>query len=636
MKPVTNLLLVLLLVFFLPFTLPSAFAQESSVPSTGASVEPAAQEPGKKPKLAPVLVPTTDSPTVREVVEFQDREEALLRDAMAAQAARGGATMDTPRASLLSLASALNRGDFDKAAEYMDMRYLPPGMSQQDGPELVKQLRYIFSRHIWVDIGALSDEPEGWQNDGLPVYRDSMGSIETSSGVVELYMQRIPDGSGGKEWKISNATVALIPALWQEFGHSEFAERVSQWLPPGHPLGVDNWQWAYLLAFILGLLVVVGVLSCLLRRLGRNSDAGWIRIVQHFLHGPLGIFVYIMLTRSFMLSLGLSMVARAIFDSMLLVYLAYVFLVIGIVGLIAKVVRGNMVRTGRPEATAIVRPISVVIKMVLVFIVIIMGMDNAGYNVSTIIAGLGISSVAIALAAQKTLENLIGAITIYIARPVQPGDFCRFGDTVGTVEEIGLRSTSLRTLDRTLVVIPNASFAAGEIENFSVRDSIRFHRMLGLRLATTPDQLRFMLARLRELLYAHPAIISASISVRLFNINDYAYMVRLDSRVNSSDFQQYLAIAEDINLRIIDLVVESGTFFAYPSQTIMVEDAAALDSAQRQQVETLVEQWREQDKLPFPQWSDEYVEKIENTLEFPPRGSSANLRSTELGDEVGR
>ena len=636
MKAVTHLIIVLLLLI----TPPPVSAQESSDPSASETVEPQVQKLEQKPKsapaLAPPIAPSTDSPTVREVVEFEARENALIEEAIAEQAAKGGATTDTPRATLISLAAALDSGDFEKAAEYLDLRYLPPGLGQEDGPELIKQLRYIFSRHIWVDIGSLSDEPEGWRDDGLPEYRDSMGSIETSNSVVELYIQRIPDGSGGKEWKISNASVALIPVLWQEFGHSEFAEQVSEWLPPGDPLGIDNWQWAYLVVFLLGLIAVVSLLSWLLARLARNSDAGWIRIVQHFLHGPLGIFAYIMLTRSFMLSLGLSMVARAIFDSKVLVHLAYVFLVVGIVEFLASRVRGNMKRTGRPEATAIVRPISVVIKMVLVFIVMIMGLDNAGYDVTTIIAGLGISSVAIALAAQKTLENLIGAITLYIARPVQPGDFCRFGDNVGTVEEIGLRSTSLRTLDRTLVVIPNASFAAGEIENFSARDSIRYHRMLGLRLATTPDQLRFILARLRELLYAHPAIISASISVRLFNINDYAYMVRLDSRVNSNDFQQYLAIAEDINLHIIDLVNESGSFFAYPSQTLMVEDAATLDSARQQQVETLVEQWRQQDKLPFPQWSDEYVDKIENTLEFPPRGSSANLRSTELGDEVGR
>jgi len=190
----------------------------------------------------------------------------------------------------------------------------------------------------------------------------------------------------------------------------------------------------------------------------------------------------------------------------------------------------------------------------------------------------------------------------------------------------------LRTLDRTVVNIPNAVFAAGRIENISARESIRYYRMIDLRLGTTPDQLRFFLARLRELLYAHSAIVIDSISVRLFNINDHAYRVRMDSRVISNDFQQYLAIAEDINLRIIELVHESGTNFAYPSQTIMVEDAARLDAAQKQRVENLVGQWREQDRLPFPQWSDEYANKIENTLEFPPEGSPGNPRNTEDGD----
>ncbi len=615
MKTVVNLFVVVLLFF----TTPGIFAGEASVAESGES------------KSAPVQ--STAAPTVRDIVESEAKEKAIIEKEVAEHAAKGGSTRDTPRAALIGVSAALDAGEYDEAAEYLDMRYLPPGMGAKDGPRLVKELRYIFSRHIWIDIGALSDKPEGQQEDDLPPYRDIMGTIETSKGMVDLYLQRVPDGKGGEEWKISNATVAQIPALWQEFGHSEIAEKVSEWLPPGHALGIDNWQWAYLIAFILCMVALVGTLAWLLRRLARKSSAPWIQVLINLLLGPLGIFAYIMLTRAFMLSLGLSVVARAIFGSMPLVYLAYVFLVVGIVEFIANRVRGRMVRSGRPEATAIVRPISAVIKMVLVAILLIMGLDNAGYDVTTVIAGLGVGSVAVALAAQKTLENLIGAITLYLARPVQPGDFCRFGDTVGTVEEIGLRSTLLRTLDRTVVNIPNAVFAAGEIENYTARDTIRYYRMMALRLATTPDQLRYVLARLRELLYAHPAIHSESISVRLFNINDYAYMVRLDSRVTTNDFQQYLAIAEDINLRIIDLIQESGTFFAYPSQTLMVEQPANLDRDQQERVEKLVEQWREQDKLPFPQWPDEYVKQVENTLEYPSRGSSDRLRNTEFSDE---
>lgn len=582
-----------------------------------------------------VTITSQDTPTVREIVEGEAKSEALAREVVALSKT-GGLNRRTPRSALVFLSTLLDAGDIEQAAEFLDMRYLPKGIKVEDGPELMIQLRYIFSRHLWVDIVSLSDQPEGHSNDGLPNYRDSLGTIETSNGPVELYLQRIPDGNGDREWKISNATVGHIPVLWDEFGYSEFDQRVAEMLPPWHWLGIDNWQWAYMVVFILCLVTMVWLLSYLLTRLAQRSDAVWITVLHNFVTGPMGMFFYIMALRLFMLNLGLSVIARALFESTLLVYLAYAFLVLGVVNFFANRTRRHMVRAGRPEATSIVRPISAVIKMVLMAIVFVMGLDNAGYDVTTIIAGLGVSSVAVALAAQKTLENLIGAITLYVARPVQPGDFCRFGDTTGTVEEIGLRSTLVRTLDRTIVNIPNAVFASGEVENISARDSIRYYRMIALRLGSTPDQLRFVLARLRELLYAHPVIVSDSISVRLFNINDYAYMVRMDSRVNSNDFQQYLAIAEDINLRIIDLVNESGTNFAYPSQTIMVEDAAPLDTSQKQQVEALVEQWREQDKLPFPQWPDEYVSQVENTLEYPSKGSSGYLRNTEDGDEGGR
>lgn len=601
---------------------------QAQTAETAGQVDAAAVEGDTQAPPPPATSGTV--PTVRQIVESEAETEALAEVAEARLRDKGP-LRETPRASMLTLSVIMERGDFEQGAEWMDLRYLPPGISAADGPLLIEQLRYIFNRHIWIDAGALSDKPEGHRDDGLPAYRDSLGTIESSKGEVELLLQRVDDGKGGLEWKISNATVAQVPALWQEFGRSEFATRLAAWLPPWNWLGIDNWQWAYLLLFNLCVAGGVYLLAGLLKGWAQRSDAVWVTVAQNFLTGPLSVFVYLMLLRGFMLSLGLSVIARTLFESSILLYLAYIFLVLGLVNFFANQARRNMDRAGRPEGKAIVRPIAAFIKIVLVVVIVIMGLGNSGYDVTTIIAGLGVGSVAVALAAQKTLENLIGAITLYIARPVQLGNFCRFGDVTGTVEEIGLRSTLLRTQDRTLLNIPNAVFAAGAVENFSARDSMRFYRLLGLRLGSTPDQLRFVLARLRELLYAHPAIITSSVSVRLSTINDYAYMVRLDSRVNCNDFQQYLAVAEDINLRIIDLIHDSGTNFAYPSQTVMVEQAEPMDADRKNQVESLVEQWRRQDELPFPQWSDEYVQKIENTLEFPPDGSSFKLRNTDLG-----
>ena len=124
--------------------------------------------------------------------------------------------------------------------------------------------------------------------------------------------------------------------------------------------------------------------------------------------------------------------------------------------------------------------------------------SDAGFNISTIVAGLGVGSLEVALAAQKTLENVIGAITLYTARPISPGDFCRFGTIKGTVEEIGLRSVTLRTPDRTLVTVPNAMFSSADVENISSRDRIRYFKQLQLQMPTSA-QLRVILGELRTL-----------------------------------------------------------------------------------------------------------------------------------------
>lgn len=582
----------------------------------------------------PVSAEEGEAPTVKEVLEQETKEIDAVKE-VAEELKRNPDDRSTPRRALLGVAAALDAGDYEKAAEYLDMRYLPDSISPEDGPRLIKHLAYVFNRHIWIDIATLSDAPEGHADDDLPSYRDLFGEIPIGEEMVPLYMQRIPDGQGGREWKISNATVAAIPRLWDEYGQSEFAEQLSDELPLFTYMGIDNWQWAYLGAFLTTLLVVVTVLYVGLGLVDKQRSNYAIISIRRFLLGPLGFFLYIVLLREFMLSLGLSVKARAIFDSVVLAYLAYIFLTLGVIELVAERIRRRMLKGEHPEAEVIVRPVSAVIKMIAVAVLIVMGLDNAGYDVTTIIAGLGVSSVAIALAAQKTLENLIGAITIYIARPFIPGDFCRIGKHLGTVEEIGLRATTLRTLDRSLVNIPNGTLSSIDVENISQRDGIRFLRMIALRLSTSPDQMRYVMARMREILYSHPRVVTETVSVRLYEVNDHALIVRLDCRIDTTDYQRYLAACEDIYLRVIDTVHDSGTEFAFPSQTIMMEEPLLSDEERKAQAEAIVNQWREEDAMPYPDWTDEHVEAINNTLEYPPSGTPYNPRNKDLGaDEM--
>ena len=223
-----------------------------------------------------------------------------------------------------------------------------------------------------------------------------------------------------------------------------------------------------------------------------------------------------------------------------------------------------------------------------------------------------------ALAAQKPLENVIGAITLYSARPVNPGDLCRFGKVVGTVEEIGLRSTLIRTLDRTMLAVPNSVFSSVEVENFSLRDRIRFFREVELQMATA-NQLRVILARMRELLLAHDDILQDTVSVRLEKIVAAIAVIRIDAGVNTTDFQRYLAVAEDLNLRIIELVHGAGAVFSGPGQVLQIRDFHRAGDDTLAEVDAQLARWRDADSAPFPDHTVAEKASLRGAIRLPPR-----------------
>jgi MscS family membrane protein len=198
-------------------------------------------------------------------------------------------------------------------------------------------------------------------------------------------------------------------------------------------------------------------------------------------------------------------------------------------------------------------------------------LDNIGYKVSTLIAGLGIGGIAVALAAQKSIENLIGAATLYTAAPVHVGDFCRFGDKLGTVEEIGLRSTRIRTLDRTVISIPNADFAAMPLENFADREKIRFNPKLYLRYGTKPDQLKQIIIEIEKYLNEHEKVDEKPNIARFMGFGSFALELNVLAFVLTTDYLEYLEIAEELNMRILEIVDAAGAELANPAKELFKE-----------------------------------------------------------------
>jgi MscS family membrane protein len=234
----------------------------------------------------------------------------------------------------------------------------------------------------------------------------------------------------------------------------------------------------------------------------------------------------------------------------------------------ARVLRGRFKDQGRTAAAAVVPLLQKVAKVGLVLIGTVLYLDNLGVNVSALLAGLGVGGLAVALAGQRTIENLFGGIMLILDQPVRVGDFCRFGDKVGTVEDIGLRSTRIRTLDRTVVSIPNGSFSQMELENFAKRDKIWLQAELRLRYETSAAQLEALIQSIRAMLLADERVDPEPARVRFVRFGAYSLDLEIFAYIKVTDINDFLAVREELYLKIMGLVEAAGTGFAIPSQTL--------------------------------------------------------------------
>lgn len=261
------------------------------------------------------------------------------------------------------------------------------------------------------------------------------------------------------------------------------------------------------------------------------------------------------------------------------------------------------------------------LSMVGAAVLLATGADRLGMPVYGIVAGLGVGGLAIALAAQPTIENLIGGLNLFADRPIRVGDSCRCGNSEGTVEAIGIRSTRLRGRDRTVTAIPNADLSRMSIVNLSRRDRMLLQAIIGVRYETSPEQLRHLLVKLRELLAGHPRIDPETARVRFMGFGASSLDVEIVGYVLTTDWVEFLGIREDVWLQVMDTVARSGTAFAFPSQTLYFARDGGLDVARGGAAEAEVQRWREAGHLPFPDFSPEQARALRGTVPFPPTGS---------------
>ena len=477
-----------------------------------------------------------------------------------------------PRSSVIGFMTAAGEFKWDKAAEYLDLRNLPTDVSEIGGPELARQLNHVLSRAVWLDDYSVSENAEGVKGDDLPVYRDELVRIKTEDGEVPIWMQRVPRKDGVKIWKLSNRSVALIPGLYDEFSYPATIEKIRNWFPENAAfMGVEAFKWFIVVAIALLSWPVFYLIGWLLSRLFSSPRREIYPLVKKVLTGPLVLIAILLTGEAVFSNLGVGAYAEQIMEAQTVNIIAVIWAIWAIINLFKKYQQNKLIAMERPGAAKLMQPMTTLIKILVTIFGLLFWLNNIGVNITTVLAGLGVGGLAVALALQKPIEDMMGALSIFSQAPIRVGDLCKVGTVLGHVEDIGLRTTRVRTLTNTVVSIPNSLLAAGDIENLSYRTKIRYWPTLRLRYDTTAEQIREVSKNILNMLMDHDRVYDEPRRVRFTDFDDDAILIKLHSFLKTTDFAESLEIAEDLNLRVMEIVQAAGARFALPGKSIYLE-----------------------------------------------------------------
>jgi MscS family membrane protein len=536
---------------------------------------------------------------------------------------------DTPNGFIGGLMKALAEQDYGRAAQYIDQRHLPRGKRGPAAEAIARDLQQVLDEGGWLARNwQLNTQPAGQIDDGLAPELERFASVRTAEGTVPLLAERVKTAEGTQVWVVSSATAERLPALLAQVKLGLLQRAVPDDVPLGPRLfGVPLVHWGALVLFAGLSYGVAWFLTALigLRLPWRRRPETLRRRITDAAIPPLRLGLAVWLFVDGGAYLGVSVIAREAFGlvSQVVGWGAVAWFLWRMIDTVAATGIERMARRSRTGAVSGLRLAQRAAK-VLVAAALVMGLLNFfGVDVTAGLAALGIGGLAIALGAQKTFENLIGSLMLVADQPIREGDFCRFGDTTGTVEDIGMRSTRIRTLNRTVVTIPNGEFASMQIENYARRDMFWFHPLLALRYETTPDQIRYLLVEIRALLYSHPRVDPDPARVRFLGLGADSLTIEVFAYVHAIDYSEFLEVQEDLTLRIMDIVADSGAAFAFPSQTLYMAQDSLPDADKRVAAEQRVAQWKQAGELQLPTFAAERIEALRATLPYPPDGSAS-------------
>ena len=502
--------------------------------------------------FAQVKVPALSSPAAPKPVSTEEEEAPAF---------------DSPRASMGRFFAATNEGRFADAARYLE---LSKGDTEK-GPELARMLDVVLARTLLVDPNELSPLATGRKDDGLPAGVDEIGRIRAKDGKVTPVRVVRKEAKGTDDeprWVFSAQTVSQANALYDALGERWVRDHFPPFFFYELPRSFLLWH--------VGALALLGLASRLLSlplawlfvgvvgRVARRLKLAWDDHAKRHMKGPARVACMVPLLWIGSRFIGLYQPADALALRGLraLVLVAMFWFVMRIVASFGgSVLESDWGRT-RPS----LRGFSAFSLRVSRFVVWVLGSvavaNELGYPVGSIITGLGIGGIAIALAAQKTVENLFGSLSILVDQPFRVGDTVRVDGVEGSIETVGLRSTRIRTSDRSLVVIPNGKLADMRIESLSARDRTRFATKLRVLPKATHDQIEAFVALVAQELAKHPKVRREDVIVRLAGMGDGILEVEAGCSVETTKFAEFADARQELLLVCLAAARTSGVELA--------------------------------------------------------------------------
>ena len=484
---------------------------------------------------------------------------------------------ETPYGTIFGFLQAAQAGDYSIAAQYLQ---ISNARRQSEGDTLAMKLKVVMDRSFAGNLKP-SKQPEGTPQEDVPIDRQNLGTMSSGDVETQLELVRVSEPNVGKIWLISSDTLEKVPELYDQVEARQVETRLPNWVVKHQFAGMALWQW-FALLLLIPVAAAIGWLLLLIlqlpfrwwaRRHGQPHTIPW-RSVS----GPAWLLVATLIHRVLAGYLGMPLLQRHYY-----IQATTVAIIIGanwicwrVIRWFLRRVRNRALARGHGGTSSLIALGERMVKAAVVVMAVFAIFGVLGFNMSTALAGLGIGGIAIGFGAQQTIANLFGGVSVLGDEVIRVGDVCKFGDRTGTVEDIGLRSTRVRTEERTLLAIPNGTVATINVENLSRRDKILFKTVLGLHSNTTSDNVRYVLSEIRSVVEKHPKVETKTVRVRLTELAAASINVELVCYVLTRDFNEFAEVRESLLLHIMSFVEDSGTNLASPSQTLYLSGDPAL------------------------------------------------------------